>query len=207
MDKLTQELRDFVAEILEEEKKPEAIDRVVAALENYKNEIETLQSEVATKDEELTAKDTELETLKEEHEALKIKFEELQTEKATLAEEKAQVDEKLESIEKDKVAHNRVTQLVEAKLIKEDEETVSRYLEKIRDKEDADFEAYVQELTEIKETILADLEAAKEQEENKTEDDNSKKLSDPVMAALNIEVQPTPDLKEKYAKMWANEDK
>lgn len=203
MEKLTQEIKDFIAEILDEEKQPELIDKLKAALENYESEIVTLQEDNTAKADEIIAKEAELETIKEENAALKIKFEELQTEHASLVEKEAQASEQLENIEKDNKAQDRVKQLVEAKLIKDDEETVSKYVEKVRDKEDADFEAYVQELTEIKETILAEL----EEKEDKDTDKAPTKTSDLTMAALNIEIQPSPDLTEKYRQMWEDEDK
>jgi FtsZ-binding cell division protein ZapB len=220
MDNLKKEVKDLVAEILNEKEQADVSERLEAALEDYKNEIESLQSNITSRDNEIALKNEEIETLKEERETLKNELSTIKSERDTLTEEKAQikndldnVSKELENIKKENTARARVAKLIEAELIKSDEETSSKYFDKVRDKEDSEFDAYFEELKEIKSSIIAEIEANKAKDDKDDEDEKNrknkedKKLIDPVLAALNFEIQPTPDLKEKYAKMWEKEDK
>lgn len=211
MDKkeLKEEVKAIVDELLKDKEEAEFTDKLESTLTEYKTQIADITQQVSDKDAEIVGLKSQLEeksarltSLEEEVTQLKSTVEALTSEKESISTEKSELEQKLLNIEKDNVAKERVNQLIEASLIKNEQEVIEKYLARVRDKSDDEFAGYLAELTEIRDSVVSSLKVEPEKEE--AVEKKEEPVKDPLQAALNFEIQPPEELTKKYQEMASN---
>lgn len=164
-------------EAAKQKKAEEALEASAAAIEKLTETVEGKDTEIATLNEKVAEMDTKMEEANTEIATLKSvideKAEEMKTveeEKAAIAEELASVKETLETMEKDKLVAERMEELASAGVAHADAETQAA---KVREMATEDFEAYKSELVSIREAVLAELAANKEEAEKEEKEETA----------------------------------
>ena len=186
----------------------ESINELTVALEDKTSEVD----ELASKIEELEAKNAELTT----------ELEAAQSEKASADEKLTEALTSIEEMKKDKAAEVRMAEL-DAEGVAGDKAALEA---KVREMTDEEFASYKEERVELRKAVLAELEAAKENEtgtesaeeevpeepatEQAAEEVAEEEVETPpadvnsqhaVSAALNFETVPSKDVMARYAEM------
>jgi|GEM_PF-5788329 len=219
-DTLKQDIEAIVTEIFSDKERAGQVQKTQDALNESAETIETLTQSLEAKvieleeanvsSKTLTAeKDTKISELTTELEAAQLKVTELE---ASLVETK----EALESIEKDRVAESRMTELKEEKVaILSDLKTQTA---KVKELTDEEFASYKADRVELRNAVSAELEAASKQEPASDKEEgtsgketaSNKDVKTPpakitpgqsMAAAMNFESKPSDDVLTKYANM------
>jgi len=219
-DTLKQDIEAIVTEIFSDKERAGQVQKTQDALNESAETIETLTQSLEAKvieleeanvsSKTLTAeKDTKISELTTELEAAQLKVTELE---ASLVETK----EALESIEKDRVAESRMTELKEEKVaILSDLKTQTA---KVKELTDEEFASYKADRVELRNAVSAELEAASKQEPASDKEEgtsgketaSNKDVKTPpakitpgqsMAAAMNFESKPSDDMLTKYANM------
>jgi chromosome segregation protein len=211
-------IRKLIEDILHAKEEAEVKQAVEELLENAKATIQELSESLEAKDstiEEMEAKLADeaekFETAKSELEAKVAEVEEIQKQL-----EEAQTT--LAEIERDRVAGERMEKLEEAKVARTGESRDVQYT-KIREMPEEDFEEYAAELVSLRASLLEEIEAAREETTEGTEEEvieeevaeeevaEEEEVDTPpaeideeeaAAAALNMEVALSEDAKEKW---------
>lgn len=219
-DTLKQDIEAIVTEIFSDKERAGQVQKTQDALNESAETIETLTQSLEAKvieleeanvsSKTLTAeKDTKISELTTELEAAQLKVTELE---ASLVETK----EALESIEKDRVAESRMTELKEEKVaILSDLKTQTA---KVKELTDEEFASYKADRVELRNAVSAELEAASKQEPASDKEEgtsgketaSNKDVKTPpakitpgqsMAAAMNFESKPSDDMLTKYVNM------
>jgi len=219
-DTLKQDIEAIVTEIFSDKERAGQVQKTQDALNESAETIETLTQSLEAKvieleeanvsSKTLTAeKDTKISELTTELEAAQLKVTELE---ASLVETK----EALESIEKDRVAESRMTELKEEKVaILSDLKTQTA---KVKELTDEEFASYKADRVELRNAVSAELEAASKQEPASDKEEgtsgketaSNKDVKTPpakitpgqsIAAAMNFESKPSDDMLTKYVNM------
>ncbi len=221
-EKLMKDVKAVVAEIFSDKEEVEMQRKAEKALQKSATTIEELTTtleESSTKNEDLVNSVAVLETsvgdLTSELEAAKTKIEEA-TQKL------AESEKAIEEINKDRAAELRMAELVEAGVTGSDNKAQAS---KVREMSEKDFASYRDELVSLRKAVVAELsnsegnaageseegtegsegsEGSEEGSEGESDDGTPPANIDPqnaISAALNMEIQPSKGMTEKYAEL------
>jgi len=164
-EKLKKDIEAHVATIFSEKeeadmrkKTEEALQKAAATIEDLTNSLDEKNAEFEELESKLSESDTKASTLESELEAAR---KELDAMKTQLAEKEAA----LETIKKDRATDIRISELVKACIVHNNEEAKAKQFAKIREMSDEDFVAYRDELVSIRQAVLDELAAAASVEE------------------------------------------
>jgi chromosome segregation ATPase len=129
------------------QKAADTIDDLTSVLEDKKGEFSAVSEQLTESTAKISSLETELEAARKETEEVNAKLSE--TENA------------LEEMKKDQVVAMRISELDDAKVSHSNKEAQAT---KIRDMSDDEFAAYKEELAAVRQLVIAELEANKEEE-------------------------------------------
>lgn len=224
-EKLKKDINAVVAEIFSDKEEVEMQRKAEKALRKSATTIEELTTtleESSTKNEDLinsvAALETSVEDLKSELEAAKTGIEEA-------AQKLAESEKTIDDMNKDRAAELRMAELEGVGVNGSDKEAQTA---KVRDMSDKDFASYRDELVSLREAVMAELskpaveavekpevkekpeveEGAEEEDEEEASEESDTDTPpaniDPqnaISAALNMEIQPSKGMTEKYAEL------
>lgn len=161
-DKLRKDIEAVVASIFSEkeesdirkktefelQKAADTIDDLTSVLEDKKGEFSAVEAQLTESNDKISSLETELEAARKETEDINEKLSETET--------------ALEEMKKDQVVNMRMAELEDAKVNHSDKEAQAI---KVRDMADEDFVAYKDELVAVRQSVIAELEAANTEEE------------------------------------------
>ncbi|HLD90958.1 MAG TPA: hypothetical protein VI911_08100 [Patescibacteria group bacterium] len=226
-DKFKKDVEVLIKAIFSEKEEAAMKQKTEEALQTSANTIDELATALEEKSAEILVKEETVATLNKTVEELKSELEAAKLEKSTVAEKLAGVEAEIEKMRKDKAAEVRMLALETAGILRKDKES---QIAKVREMSDEEFAAYKDELVSIREAVMAEMEAAKKEADEKAaaaaeakikEDEANKAAAaanstnqnlgavppaniDPnkaVSAALNLEGVPSDDVKAKYSKL------
>ena len=221
-NKIREEVKLALEGILASKEESEIKTRMEEALTDAKETISSLNQDVADKEAaiavfsgDIETKDASIVGLEEKVKELEIAIESLTKEKDGAEGKASTLETELAEIKKEQTADIRLAKIIEAKLIRETEEVKDKTKVKVKEMSDEDFNAYIEDLSEVRNSFLEEL---KKQEDAKDDDDEDPE-GDPnketceckkdecekcnpdkknELAALNIESIASDDLKDTY---------
>lgn len=178
-DKLTQDVQSIVDSIFKQKEEVAMRQEIEDALHKSADKINELSTSLEAKDGELSESGSKVDELESTVAGLSDKVRELETEKESLEKEKSdfevekeelikqseEVKTELENIKKDQLAQTRFEGLKEAGVAATDEKAIEDQIDKIREMEEEVFEAYRDERVELRKSVIAELEASSEEED------------------------------------------
>lgn len=170
-DKLAQDVKSLVNEIFMEKEEVAMRKQTEEALNKSANKITELATSLEAKDGELgevTLKVEELEETvselsdanKELEKNLEKATSDFEAEKGELTKRAETAENKLEDMKKDQLSQARFEELKADGVAATDEKAIEDQVAKIREMEDGDFKAYKVERVELRNSIVAELEAS-----------------------------------------------
>ncbi len=204
---IKEEVKKLVEAILAEKEEEGRIQKLELFLTEARQTVDDLTSKLLDKETELAEKVFSVEALEAKVAELNSRLEAIIAEKQAAEEKALELENKMLEMKKDEAANHRLAQLLEANLIKDDEESRAKALTKVRDMTDEQFDQYLSELAEVKSLVVEALKKAQEEEEErarkeaeekaKLELENKEKAK---KAALHVEFRPSGDLLSEYKK-------
>lgn len=241
-DQLITDVKGIVDDIFKTKEESEMKRETEKALQTSANMIDELSQSLEAKDVTLGEKEAEILTLNEsisdfetriteledEKTAFESEKEAFETEKADLTTRAEEAEGKIEGMEKDLLADARLNELKEVGVAATSEKAIEDQTSKIREMSVEDFSSYKDELVAIREAIIAELDAKKDEDDNTNaadadaddgdgddseegseEDDDDAASADDTsidparaaFAALNMELVPGKDVLAKYLEL------
>jgi chromosome segregation ATPase len=228
-DKFKKDVEVLIKAIFSEKEEAAMKQKTEEALQTSANTIDELATALEEKSADLLVKEETVATLTKTVDDLKSELEAAKLETSTVADKLAGVEAELEKMHKDKATEIRMSELEVAGIVRKDKEGQAA---KVREMSDEEFASYRDELVSIREAVLAEMEAAKKEAdekaavaaaEAKVKEEAATKAAaaadsssnqaigdtppaniDPtkaVSAALNMEMAPSDDVKNKYNKL------
>ena len=227
-DKLKNDVETLIKSIFSEKEEAVMKQKTEEVLQTSAITIDELTTALEEKSAEMTISEEKVVGLDKEVTELKTELEAAKSETETATKKLVSVEAEVEKMYKDKAMEVRMAELETAGVVRKDKDSQS---DKVREMSDEEFAAYKEELSSVREAVLAEIEEAKKTAEEKaaaeakTEEkgkDQSKEKSsgeeetsskeegtppaniDPakaVSAAMNLEVFPSDDMVSKYDKL------
>lgn len=223
-DKIRIEVKEIVEGFLSDKEESKIKARMEEALIEAKETISSLTQTVSEKDTAIAEFEGEMETRNSSITSLEGKVKELETaiesltvEKENAVEQATTFETKLAEIKKEQLANLRLAKIIEAKLIRETEDVKEKTKAKVKEMSDEEFDTYVEDLSEVRNSFLEELKKQKDAEDAKEDPDKDEGSEedtcecakedcvkcnpvkeDAELAALNIETDPSEDLIDKY---------
>lgn len=169
-EKLKQDVTAIVDTIFMQKEQEEQKMAAELALNESAKCVEELTKSLETKNTELSDMVVKLSESNGEVATLKTELEAAQKECAEVKDKLAEVTKVIEDMEKDKLADVRMASLEEAGVIGSDKEVIKA---KVRDMSEEDFESFKKERIDLKECVLAHIEASKQDVEDKKGKENT----------------------------------
>ncbi len=169
-EKLREEIKAAVTSIFSEKEEADMRKKTENALQKSAESILELTASLEAKNEELEQKDDKLSDADEKTQTLQDELEAAKQEVTDVTEKLTAAETDLEEIKRDVAAEKRMAELRTAKVA--DSEEASQ-LGKIREMSDEDFESYKTERVALREAVIAEIEAAKINDESSETDEEA----------------------------------
>lgn len=174
-DKFKKDVEVLIKAIFSEKEEAAMKQKTEEALQTSASTIDELTTALEEKSADLLVKEETVATLNKTVEELKSGLEAAKLETSTVAEKLASVEAELEKMRKDKATEVRMAELETAGIVRKDKESQSA---KVREMSDEEFASYRDELVAIREAVLAEMEAAKKEADEKSAADAETKLKE-----------------------------
>ncbi len=169
-DKLKDEIKAAVTSIFSEKEEADMRKKTENALQKSAETIQELTVSLESKNEELEQKDEKLAEAEENTQTLQTELEAAKQEVVDVTEKLTASEKSLEEINKDIAAEKRMTELKTAKVSDSEE---GSQLERVREMTDEEFDSYKNERVTLRESVVAEIEAARVKEESSETDDEA----------------------------------
>jgi len=169
-EKLKKDIESVVATIFSEKEEAEMRKKTEEALEKAAATIEDLTNTLEEKNAEAEEQESKFSEIQAKVTDLESELEAARNETESVKEQLTEKETELEEIKKDRAADVRMAELEEAGVAHRTDEAKDAQVARIREMSDEDFAAYKEELVSIRQSVLDELAASAESEEETAEE-------------------------------------
>lgn len=163
-DKIRKEIEELVKNIFSEKEEADVRQRTSDALETSAQTIEELTDTLEGKMSEVAEAEAKISDLSSQIQELEAQLEAAKAEVTEKVEGLEKANKEIEDMKKDKAMDLRMSELETAGVIRANKEAQAT---KVREMSDEEFAAYKEELVSIRESVMTELSANKEEEDKK----------------------------------------